>query len=107
MTHRPASKVSDADVQAVLGVLDEYVASHPGSEVHSYRQNSASIRIRVIDPSFASMDLATRDDLLWEILERLPEGVQSQITVLLLLTPDETKTSLMNMEFDHPIPSRL
>jgi hypothetical protein len=107
MAHRLASKRPDADVQAVLEVLGEYAASHPGSEVHSYRQNSASIRIRVIDPGFEGMDLATRDDLLWETLGRLPEGIQSQFTVLLLLTPEETKTSFANMDFEHPIPSRL
>jgi hypothetical protein len=97
----------DDDVQAVLALLNEYKASHPGSKVKSYRQNSASIRIRIIDPGFAGEDRATRDDLIWKILEGLPERIQSQITVLLLLTPEETKTSFANMDFEKPIPSGL
>jgi stress-induced morphogen len=97
----------DDDVQAVLAVLNEYKASHPGSKVKSYRQNSTSIRIRIIDPSFRGMDRATRDDLIWHILGGLPERIQSQITVVLLLTPDETKSSFANMDFENPIPSRL
>lgn len=97
----------DDDVRAVLDVLNEYRASHPGSRVKSYRQNSASIRIRIIDAGFAGKDRATRDDLIWGVLGRSPERIQSQITVLLLLTPDETKTSFANMDFDNPILSRL
>lgn len=107
MARRPIERPPDEDVRAVLDILNEYAASHPGSKVKSYRQNSAAIRIRIIDPGFAGMDLVTRDDLIWEILGRLPERVQSQITVVLLLTPDETKTSFANMDFDHPIPSKL
>jgi hypothetical protein len=97
----------DDDVRAVLDVLNKYKASHPDSKVKSYRQNSASIRIRIIDPRFAGSDRATRHDLIWKLLESLDPRVQSQITVLLLLTPDETKSSLTNMDFEDPIPSRL
>jgi len=45
--------------------------------------------------------------LIWKYLETLPEHILVQITVLLSLTPDEAKTSFANMDFDHPIPSRL
>ncbi len=53
------------------------------------------------------MDKAERHDLIWKILESLPESMLSQISILLLLTPEEVKGSFANMDFEDPIPSRL
>ena len=97
----------DADVQAVLDVLGGYTASHSRAKLAAYRQNSASIRIRIIDPDFAASDRAIRHDVIWELLKQLDEDIQSQITVLLLLTPEETKKSIGNLDFENPVPSRL
>ena len=97
----------DAEVREVLKVLGSYESLHPNAKVKSYRQNSQSIRIRIIDPDFRKLDKALRHDHIWEILEKLPEDIQSQITVLLLLSPEETQTSFANMDFENPIPSRL
>src|SRR5205807_1507599 len=97
----------DSDVREVLDVLRKYTASHPAAEADSYRQNSASIRIRIVDPGFAGIGRSTRDDRIWKILSQLPERIQSQITVLLLLTPEEVETSFANMDFENPLPSRL
>jgi stress-induced morphogen len=95
-------------VRAILKALEtKYKPAHPEAEFDSYRQNSASIRIRIIDPGFRDLDRVTRDDQIWEILGSLPEDIQSQITVVLLLTPEEAKTSFANMDFENPIPSRL
>ncbi len=95
-------------VRAILKALEtDYKVSHPQAEIDSYRQNSASIRIRIIDTSFQNRDRVNRDDEVWEILSKLPEDIQSQITVVLLLTPEEAKTSFANMDFENPIPSRL
>jgi hypothetical protein len=41
------------------------------------------------------------------ILAKLPKEVQSEITVLLLLPPEELGKSMMNLEFEHPAYSRL
>ena len=97
----------DVDVRTILDILESHKISHPGAQVASYRQNSGSIRIRIIDPDFRKLDKALRHDQVWEILEPLPEDILSQITVLLLLTPEEVKTSFANMDFENPIPSRL
>jgi stress-induced morphogen len=97
----------DAEVQAIYEVLKRHERSHPKAQIRSYRQNSGSIRIRVIDPDFEKLDKALRHDQIWELLEQLPEDIQSQITVVLLLTPEEAKTSFANMDFENPIPSRL
>ena len=96
-----------AEVRAILKLLESHKVSHPEAEIKSYRQNSGSIRVRIIDPDFRKLDKALRHDQVWEMLERLPEDIQSQITVVLLLTPEEAKTSFANMDFENPIPSRL
>jgi len=97
----------DADVQAIYDDLEEYKASHPSAKVRSYRLNSASLRIRIIDPDFQDSDRVSRDDLVWKYLGRLPDDVQTQITVLLLITPEEAANSFANMDFNNPIRSRL
>ena len=84
-----------------------YVAQHRKAKVKAYRYNSASIRVRIINPDFAGQTIPERENAVWSILDTLPEDVRSEITVLLLVTPEESKTSLMSMEFDHPTSSKL
>lgn len=76
-------------------------------DVLAYRYNSASIRIRIIDERFRGMSRVERDRIVDPLLETLPEETQADITILLLLAPEETDASLMNLEFEHPAPSRL
>ena len=98
----------DPDAAAVETLLRElYQQLHPEAKIKSYRQNSAAIRVRIIDSDFRRLDRSARHNLVWNILESLPENIQSQITMLLLLTPEEVKTSIANLDFDHPLPSQL
>ena len=97
----------DAQIQQVLGVLDQYRCDHSKALIDARRQNSVSIRIRIIDPDFKGLDRVDREPPVWNILKTLPEEIFTNITMLLLLTPDETAGSLANKEFDDPIPSRL
>jgi hypothetical protein len=98
---------SDAAVRRVLDVLREYEAQHPRARIDAYRQNSASVRVRIIDPDFDELERAAREELVWKILEQMPESIQTQITLLLLLTPKEAEFSFVNFEFDNPTPSEL
>lgn len=99
---------TDSDTEAVEELLREkYASAHPQAQVTVYRYNPVSIRIRVIDPDFHDLSRADREDIVWKILEKLPEEVVSDISVCLLITPDEKADSLMNFEFDHPSPSIL
>jgi stress-induced morphogen len=101
-------KSRDDDVQQVRELLArEYQISHASARIDVYRQNSASIRIRVIDPDFRGMNRVERDRPISQLLGQLPEMVESQITLLLLLTPEEQKMSLANFEFEHPVPSSI
>lgn len=97
----------DEQVQQILDVLAEYKDSHPNADIAAKRQNSVSIRVRIIDSDFEGMDRVDRDPLIWTMLKTLPDDVFSNITMLLLLTPKEAETSLANLEFDDPLPSRL
>ena len=101
-TERP-----DKVLRRIARALDEYAASHPEADVELYRQNSVSVRIRVIAPEFRGRGRAEREDELWQVLDRLPEEVETEISLLLMLTPEEAKTSFANLEFDNPIPSSL
>jgi stress-induced morphogen len=98
---------SDNNLDQVLVALGKYEGQHPAALIEVYRQNSVSIRVRVVDPDFAGISRADRHEIIWRFLEELPEEVQSQISLLILLTPEEAGKSLANLEFDHPIPSRL
>jgi stress-induced morphogen len=107
MSRRSRNTPIDPDVQSLLDVFEDYEKAHPSADVEVYRQNWSSLRIRVIDPDFKGMDMVERDDAIWKILEQAPEDVQSQITFLLLLRPQEMKKSFANMEFDDPVSSHL
>jgi len=97
----------DPELQQVVDALAGYESRHPRADIEAYRQSNVSIRLRVIDPDFAGVSRADRHDLLWDQFESLPEEIQSQISVLLPLTPEEARVSFANQEFDNPIPSRL
>jgi stress-induced morphogen len=71
------------------------------ARVDAYRYNSASIRVRVVDPSFAGMSRSDREKLVFARINELPEGIQSDITMLVLLEPDE-KPWLLWEEFENP-----
>lgn len=80
----------------------------------SYRYNSASIRVRVVDPRFEGLSAEQRDALVEPHLSRLPESTQRDIVNLFTFAPSElTRTPttfrefLLNAEFDDPSPSML
>ena len=51
-----------------------------------------SVRVRIIDPAFREMSRADRSDLVWNYFDALSEEVQSDISMLVLLTPSESET---------------
>ncbi len=99
------NELHDAHVQQVLNRLTEYKDLHPHALIHVRRQNPVSLRIRVIDPDFQGVNRVDRESAIWQALSNLPEEIFTDITMLLLLTPEEVEDSLANWEFEHPIPS--
>jgi hypothetical protein len=87
--------------------------------VDSYRYNTASVRIRVIDPIFEGRTRDERESLVDEEISKLPESTQRDIVFVLCLTPGETnpkilgtdtdrmRNAMFNDEFENPQPSRL
>lgn len=98
---------ADSQVTQILDVLAPYQSEHPQAQIDVRRQNSVSIRIRIIDPDFHGQDRVDREPAIWWLLQKLPDEIFTNITMLLLLAPDETDRSLANREFEDPIPSRL
>ena len=97
---------TDPAVTRVAGALADYQKEHPQASIDIRRSSSASIHVRVVDPAFAGQDRVSREDRVWPLLERLPDDVFTQITVLLLLTPDDCGKSHANLVyFGRPDPA--
>lgn len=80
-------------------------------ETDAYRYNSASIRVRIVDPRFEGKSTEERDAMVEPFLDQLPEATQADIMNLITLSPDETtksfKALIANSEFEEPSPSML
>jgi hypothetical protein len=101
------TKRPDDALKQVVAALKEYNQANPNAEIEAYRQNSVSIRIRIVSPDFKRKSRAQREQGVWTFLDTLPEDAAAEISLLLLLTPEEAKTSLANFEFENPIPTKL
>jgi stress-induced morphogen len=87
-------------------LIEEKLGSRfPSAEVYQY--NPVSIRVRIIDERFQGKSNVEREKLLSDLLQQLPEEVEADITLLLLLTREEAEHSMMNVAFDYPSPSIL
>ena len=83
-------------------------------QADSYRYNSASIRVRVIDPRFEGMPREKRDAMVEQCLDKLPPETQRDIVTLLTFAPSDlgrTPTTfreyMLNTEFDDPSPPKI
>lgn len=89
----------------------EDLLRHDFPRSDAYRFNSASIRVRVIDERFEGKTIAEREAMVMPLLNRLPEETREDILLLLTLAPSEqtelSSQTLMNREFEQPVPSRL
>lgn len=94
----------DSQLQAVLGALLVYQAAHPVAQIAVRRRHGVFIAIRIIDPDFYGTFWADREDEIWPLLQQLPNEIFANISILLLLTPDEVATSGANLEFEKPTP---
>lgn len=98
----------DKAIEALRSALDEYEASHLGSQASLYRQNPGSIRVRIIDDRLAGTSLSRRHDELWDFLSsRVGDDVMSEISVLLGFSRSELERSLANQDYEDPLPSGL
>ena len=98
----------DDTVQSIKEALDKYEATHPGASADLYRQNNASIRVRVIDRRFEGMTKSRRHDQVWDFLTaHLADDILPDVSLLLAVAPAELGGSLINLEFEQPTHSAL
>ena len=72
---------------------------------------TATIRVRVIDDRFEGKSIEEREALVLPLFKKLPKKMRDDVLLLPTLAPSEQETSssqsLMNLEFEQPLPSRL
>jgi stress-induced morphogen len=90
--------------QAFMKALKPYLAEHRRATVDMYRRSRFALRIRIIDPDFAGLDRVDRDELIREYIKSVPDEVMDELSMLLLLTPDEVEQSIANFDFENPEP---
>ena len=105
MPKQPKQKTTET--RKIEKLLREHFPDHPPEfPPKAYRYNPASIRVRVVSERFSGKDLVERSELVYPILEKnLPEETWQDVTVILLLPPEEVEDSFMNREFEKPTPS--
>lgn len=100
---KPQKIDEDVQVQEIYNVLAPYQAAHADAQIDVRRRHEVAIHIRVIDPNFRGMRWGEREDHFWPLLHQLPYETFVDITILLLLTPEEATRSMANFEFEHPV----
>lgn len=100
---------TDVRADKKSGIVDEiaeslahYERDHPQADVNVYRLTAYSVRIRVIDPGFVGVGRVARHERLWAYLNKISEEAQCDISMLLLLAPEEQEDSASNWKFEHP-----
>lgn len=99
---KPATQTQE---KAIRKALAPFLAKHPKAQLDMYRRNQYALRMRVIDPGFEGMDLVDRDTLIREYLDSLPDEIMDDLTMIVLITPKESATSVANFDYDNPQPS--
>jgi len=92
------SENGDIYVELVERALAPYKAGHPAADIKVRRYESVAIQIRIIDPAFRGRGLAQREDEVWPLIQSLPGDVREEITMLLLVAPEEMNP-ILEQEF--------
>ncbi len=92
---------TDETLDRIAARFEPYAQQHPDAKIDIRRCNPATIWIRLIDPDFARIDRSARHDILWDLIEPLEEDDRGQISLLLALSPKESKASAGSRYFDH------
>ena len=98
---------SDETIDRMIDALRAFEVDHPHSQIAIYRQNPVSIRLRIVDSDFRGLEKSQRHEIVWKYLEKLSEEDQGDLSMLVVLCPEELSRSFANMEFEDPVPSLL
>jgi hypothetical protein len=89
----------DLVAQQILDAVKPYQDVHTHAEIEVGRSNPASVGLRIIDNDFHGMNRVDRENAIWPLIANLSEEVQSELSMLVLVTQDEKKTSLASLTF--------
>jgi stress-induced morphogen len=92
----------DPIMQALASALRPYADRHPASEAEVVRYSPVSVRVRIIDPGFQGKNRSERHRLIWPLLHQLDADILGELTMLLLITPQEKPSSFVNRDFEGP-----
>lgn len=109
MTMQVVRGRTDAVIESIESALNAFQITHPQARIELYRQNSVSVRVRIVEESFRGLSRSQREDTVWEHLNALEREAQNEISMLILVTPDELDDpfAFSSHDFDAPCPSRL
>lgn len=111
MSNKPRTRARWEKMRTAETRMVEAILRKVFPHTDAYRYNSASIRVRVVDPQFEGKSVEERDALVDPVLARLPKKTQAEVMNLITLYPGETTKSLralmVNSEFEEPSPSML
>lgn len=96
---------SDDTLDQIIAVLGKYQADHAAAQIDLYRENSVTVRVRVIDPDLAAVRWVERHDLFWKYFDGVPDDIQADIYPLVMLAPGEVAKSMGNLDFENPNPA--
>jgi hypothetical protein len=92
---------ADANTGAIADALRKYASAHPNAQVDVYRYSPVSVRARVIDQDFHGQSRSERHRTVWPLLSSLDEEILGDLTLLILLTPEERERSIASLDFDN------
>jgi hypothetical protein len=89
----------DTTTERIRDAIRVYTDAHASAEGLVYRYSPVSVRVRVIDPDFLGKSRSERHKIVWPLLHLLDEDTLGDLTMLLLLTPEERETSIADRDF--------
>lgn len=97
-------RVSDQATETVRRLTKDNLrkAGLSKAKVDAYRHGAYSIRLRVIDPAFHNKSVTERDQMTTSLFDGLAQEIDRDVSLVLLLSPQEAKEHFMNEEFEHP-----
>ncbi len=98
-------KITDDETRQVEQFLRD--SGFPTAECYRPKGYSYLLRVRIMDDRFQGLSRVAREELLEPLIQKLPEELQSAITMLVLITEAERHKSLTNLEFEEPSWSQL
>src|SRR5689334_13282068 len=97
----------DRGLEQFVSALEKFQSDHPNADISLYRHGKYSVRIRIVDQEFAGKSKSQRHRDAWPYLAEMSEDTLSDLSTLVLLTPDEKPNSIASLEFDDPVPAAI